>query len=78
MLAGHLDDDGRAVSAPESAQTDTLDCGCVLTYRTREGVALIFLTPCSREHSEIAQRVRASHEGRSSLVIKSVPSEVKS
>lgn len=74
MLAGHLDDDGRAVSAPESAQTDTLSCGCVLTYRTRESVALIFLTPCSREHSEVAQRVRGSREGRSSLVVKAVKS----
>lgn len=59
-------------------QRDVLACGCVLTYRESDrddiDVALIFLTPCSQRHREVALRVRGSRAGQSSLVVRAVPS----
>lgn len=65
-----------------TAQRSVLPCGCVVVQRTADNVVplhsspsreLLFLTPCSEEHRELAFRVRGSHKGRSSLVVKAVP-----
>lgn len=56
-------------------EPDVLRCGCELNYRESEHgeVALIFLTPCSEPHRQVAEHVRGRGGIRtSSLVVKSV------
>lgn len=57
-------------------EPDVLRCGCELSYRRSPAgeVALLFLTPCSEPHRNVAEHIRGrGGVHTSSLVVKSVP-----